>query len=211
MEKDPLFMRYWDQCKTPPDAMLKEISGGRLAGKTDIKPQWRIQAMTEMFGPAGTGWWYEIKAQKEYPIADGQIALFVDILLFYQIEKVVSYGIPATGCSLLVEKEKSGLHLDKDAAKKALTDALGVAMTRLGVAADVYMGIHEKKQGEQKKYWQQYMSMLLQYRAQLGSAVYDQIVSPYLPLDQWVGDQARLNEIQEKLNDALVGNAHVQN
>ena len=45
--------------KTPPEAQ-KRIAAGRLKGMTDINPMWRIKRLTEVFGPCGIGWWYEI-------------------------------------------------------------------------------------------------------------------------------------------------------
>ena len=41
---------------------------------------------------------------------------------------------------MLIVNEKSGPHTSDEAFKMALTDALSVAMTRLGVASDIYMG-----------------------------------------------------------------------
>ena len=41
---------------------------------------------------------------------------------------------------MLVTKESKGLHTSDEGFKMALTDALGVAMGKIGVAADIYMG-----------------------------------------------------------------------
>ena len=49
-------MEVWNAIKQPPPEALKMITGGRLAGKTDINPQWRYQSMTEQFGMCGVGW-----------------------------------------------------------------------------------------------------------------------------------------------------------
>jgi len=48
-------MKYWDKLHKPPLNVLKPIQAGRLRGKSDINPQWRMQAMTETFGPCGIG------------------------------------------------------------------------------------------------------------------------------------------------------------
>lgn len=44
----------------PPSEALKPIKGGRLVGKSDINPMWRIKTLTEQFGPCGIGWGYTI-------------------------------------------------------------------------------------------------------------------------------------------------------
>ena len=44
---------------TPTDA-LKPIKEGKLKGKSDINPMWRLQMLTERFGPIGFGWNYKV-------------------------------------------------------------------------------------------------------------------------------------------------------
>ena len=69
-------MVVWNQVYKPPKEALKPIGAGRLKGKTDINPQWRYQALTEVFGPCGFGWKYEIKRLWLEPGADGQVMAF---------------------------------------------------------------------------------------------------------------------------------------
>ena len=45
--------------KCPPEAQ-KPITAGRLKGKTDINPMWRLKMLTEAFGPCGIGWTLKI-------------------------------------------------------------------------------------------------------------------------------------------------------
>ena len=129
----------WNQLKQPPDWALKKITGGRLNGKSDISPAWRIQAMTEAFGPCGIGWKYELK-DKWTQEANGQILLFVEVNLFVKVGDGWSAAIPGFGGDFLIEKESSGLHANDEAMKMAVTDALGNAMKNLGVAAVVFSG-----------------------------------------------------------------------
>ena len=53
-------LRFYEQLRNVPQGALKPIQAGRLKGKSDINPVWRIQAMTSVFGPCGIGWKYEI-------------------------------------------------------------------------------------------------------------------------------------------------------
>ena len=132
-------MEIWNKLKTPHRDALKTIGGGRLKGMTDISPQWRLMAMTEQYGPIGVGWWYSVVAV-EYPLGpDGQVACMVQIELYTVDDGKVSHPISGVGGSSFVEKEKSGLHMNDEALKMATTDALGVAMKQLGMAADVYL------------------------------------------------------------------------
>ena len=39
-----------------PENAKKPIQAGKLKGKTDINPMWRIKTLTAAFGPCGFGW-----------------------------------------------------------------------------------------------------------------------------------------------------------
>ena len=73
-EKTP--MELYKQNATPPTWALKEIQAGRLKGKSDINPQWRIEALTEMFGLCGIGWKYVITKQWIEKANDDEISAF---------------------------------------------------------------------------------------------------------------------------------------
>ena len=128
----------YEAVRKAPKNALKTIQAGRLKGKTDINPMWRIKALTEQFGPVGFGWKYEIvKAWLELG-ANGEVAAFVDINLYVKRGGEWSEPIPGNGGSMFIAKEKNGLYTDDEAYKKALTDAISVSCKALGFAADVY-------------------------------------------------------------------------
>ena len=130
----------WEKLKKPPEWALKTITGGRLKGMADIKPQWRIKVMNEVFGPCGEGWKFEY-SQQLVDGSDGQKFVFVDLLLQYKISGTDwSEQIPGNGGSMLISKESGGLHCNDEAIKMAITDALGSAMKMIGVAEEVYLG-----------------------------------------------------------------------
>jgi hypothetical protein len=134
-------MQWWDKLKQPPASALKQIQAGRLKGKSDINPQWRYQVLTQLFGPCGVGWKYEIVKTWREEGSDGQVFAFADILLYVrEVDNLWSNPIPGSGGSMLIAKESSGLHSNDEAYKMAITDALSVACKMLGVAADIYAG-----------------------------------------------------------------------
>ena len=78
-------MRIYDRARTVPDTALRPINAGRLRGMSDINPMWRLKTLTELFGPCGIGWWYEIRDERIVDDAKtNQSAAFVDILLYYK-------------------------------------------------------------------------------------------------------------------------------
>ena len=138
-------LTIFDSLKTVPQTALREIQAGRLKGKSDINPVWRIKALTEQFGPCGIGWKYVITNKHLDSGANGEIAAFVDIDLFVKYNGEWSDPIPGTGGSMFVAKEKSGLYVSDECFKMALTDAISVAGKALGLAASIYWEKGESK------------------------------------------------------------------
>jgi len=132
-------MERWTRMKQPPAPMLKPIRAGRLSGKSNINPQWRDRILTEEYGPCGFGWKYEIDELWTVDGADGQVFAFARVSLFVKDEDVWSAPITMVGGDMLITKETKGLYHNDEAFKMAITDALGKAAAKLGVAADVYM------------------------------------------------------------------------
>lgn len=131
-------MKIYNAARSVPESAKSTISAGRLKGKTDINPMWRIKALTELFGPCGFGWKYIIRREWTEPGANGEIAAFVDIDLFVKSEGEWSEAIPGTGGSAFVAAETKWLYTSDECYKMALTDAISVACKALGFGADVY-------------------------------------------------------------------------
>jgi hypothetical protein len=131
--------------KSVPEEAKKKISGGRLNGKTDINPMWRIKTLTELFGACGIGWRYEITKQWLEKAESGEVAAFVNINLYVKTAGEWSEAIPGTGGSMFIAKEKNGMYTSDECYKMALTDAISVSCKALGVAADVYWDSDKSK------------------------------------------------------------------
>ena len=134
-------MIFYDYGRSVPEVAMKPINAGRLTGMSDINPMWRIKTLTEMFGPCGVGWWYEIIDKRlEHDPISRQTAAFVEIKLFYIDPESgkESHGIPGLGGASFVTQERNGAYMSDECEKMALTDAISVAAKALGIAADVY-------------------------------------------------------------------------
>lgn len=131
----------WDSFSQPPASALTPIQGGRLKGMTDINPQWRLEAMTEVFGPCGIGWRYTVDKLWTVDGSEDEVFAFATVSLFVLHEGNWSEAIPGVGGNKLVAREKGGLFNNDESYKMAVTDALSVAMKTLGVASDVYAGL----------------------------------------------------------------------
>ena len=138
-------LTIYNEVRSVPDSAKRRIEAGRLKGKTDINPMWRIKALTEKFGPCGFGWKYVITDKRLEQGANGEVAAFLDIDLFVKADGVWSDAIPGTGGSAFVTKEKNGLYTSDECFKMALTDAISVACKVLGFGADVYWDADKSK------------------------------------------------------------------
>ena len=65
-------MKIFNSVKKVPQEAKKLITGGRLKGMTDIKPMWRIEKLTEMFGPCGIGWKTKILNKEIIDVSNGE-------------------------------------------------------------------------------------------------------------------------------------------
>ena len=128
---------YYNKLKVVPQQALRQIQSGRLRGKHDINPMWRIKAMTEQFGVCGIGWKYVITKQWTETFGS-EVKAYCNIDLFIKVNGEWSDAIQGTGGSSEVSIESKGAYVSDECYKMALTDALSVAMKALGVAADVY-------------------------------------------------------------------------
>lgn len=129
-----IYKRYAE----PPKEALKTITAGQLKGFTDVNPMWRIQSLTEAFGPCGFGWYTRTTRQWLEEGKDGKVAAFCNIELYVKIDDTWSMPIEGTGGSAFVNIFKGNPFTSDEAFKMAYTDALSVACKSLGFAAHVY-------------------------------------------------------------------------
>lgn len=132
--------RIWSKVYQPPVGATKKIGGGRLSGMTDINPQWRLEAATELWGPCGIGWKYDIKKLWVEPVATGEVLAFALVDVYYFENGDWSLPVQGIGGSRMVANENSGPYASDECYKMAVTDALSVAFKALGFGADIYAG-----------------------------------------------------------------------
>ena len=138
-------MKIYNAGRTVPENAKKPIAGGKLKGKTDINPMWRIKNLTEQFGACGFGWYYKVVNKWTEQVGD-EVAVFVDIELYVKVDGEWSMPIIGTGGNMFASKTSKGLDVSDECYKMATTDALSVACKQLGIGADVYW------EGDKTKY-----------------------------------------------------------
>lgn len=129
-------MDIYNAVRQVPEEAKKSFNNGSFSG-TDINPMWRIKTLTEQFGPAGIGWYYDVVSERCEEHHDTTMAI-VDLNLYVKIDGEWSKPIYGTGGNTLVKSTRNGLKASDEGYKMALTDALSVACKALGIGADVY-------------------------------------------------------------------------
>ena len=123
--------------QVPPEAQ-KSFNNGKFAG-TDINPMWRIKKMTELFGPCGIGWYYEVLSERCEEHGENDTIAIVDLNLYIRVNGEWSKPIYGTGGNVIKRLNKySKVDVSDEGYKMALTDALSVACKALGIGADIY-------------------------------------------------------------------------
>ncbi|HCB0533755.1 TPA: hypothetical protein MYL55_004782 [Klebsiella variicola subsp. variicola] len=159
-------LSVWNHVQRTDPAFVEKNSFG--AGLHSIRAQYMLMRATEVFGMEGTGWGVDIKEERidrgvplmepiqdqsgkiigQKPVRDGDGSLFclsvhtIRIELWY-LRDGKRGRIPAYGHTDYITKGGDGaLKMEKEAAKKSLTDATTKALSHLGFGADVYMNMH---------------------------------------------------------------------
>lgn len=138
-------LEFYNKVKSIDERFTKKITGGRLKGMTDIKPQYRILKLTEMFGMCGFGWYYDVVNKFIEEGENNEKIAIVEIHLFVKYNDEWSKPIYGLGGSMFTTKERNGIYTSDECFKMALTDALSVSCKQIGIASDVYMGYSDSK------------------------------------------------------------------
>jgi hypothetical protein len=121
-------MEIWELLKDVPQQAQKTFRRQGGFSGTDVSPQWRMKRLTEVFGPAGCGWGYEIKSNWE-----SKDCCFVLLEGWYKWGNEI-HKIPATIGGTQMSRTPD------ESYKMAVTDAFGKSFSQIGLAATVYLG-----------------------------------------------------------------------
>ena len=128
-------LKLWDSVKETDKAFTKNVS--QRGGYTSITPQYQMQEATKAFGPYGLGWGFK-SIDMDYSVIDSLGLVIVKAVFFYILDgKEGLFPINNTW------PVKQGSRVDSDFAKKAETNTMGKALSKLGFNADVFMGLFD--------------------------------------------------------------------
>lgn len=127
-------LKIWNTFADIDPAFTKPITGKPYKG-TSPNPHYIIRCLTELFGPVGEGFGWEVVSEGFQPM--GEELLHWCRIRFWHGE---GKGFDAYGQTKAIMKTRNGHMSDEDAPKKSLTDAITKAAAQLGVASNIFLG-----------------------------------------------------------------------
>ena len=199
-------LKIYIMIKSVTDEAQRKIAGGRLSGMTDIKPMWRIEKLTEVFGPCGLGWYTTTTKKEIIGGANEEKIATVDINLFVNYKKPFNLGddlwskpIEGSGGSSFISNEKNGLYTSDECFKMAYTDALSVACKSLGMGAEIYWGDSKYAKKETVETVEQAKNYVLNFGKHKGKKL-TEVPEDYLA---WLYGAEKTDEVIKKAIDLL--------
>ncbi|SEN50405.1 hypothetical protein SAMN04489859_100886 [Paracoccus alcaliphilus] len=128
-------LAHWDRFADIDPQFTKPITGKQYKG-TSPNPQYVIRCLTEMFGPVGHGFGWDVVAEDFIPLGDE--VLHWCRIKFWHTDR--SNTFDAYGQTKALMKTRNGMMMDEDAPKKSLTDAIIKAASQIGIAANIFLG-----------------------------------------------------------------------
>ena len=125
----------WDRFADIDPQFTKPITGKPYKG-TSPSPQYVIRCLTDLFGPVGSGFGWDVVAEDFTPMGDEM--LHWCRIKFWHTDRANTFD--AYGQTKALMKTRNGLMLDEDAPKKSLTDAIVKAASQIGIGANIFLG-----------------------------------------------------------------------
>jgi hypothetical protein len=126
----------WDKHANIDPSMTKGITGKDYSG-TSPNAHHVIWCLTDLFGPVGQGFGWQVVAESIEHFGD--TAIHWCRISFWHTDRANAFE--AYGQTKMAYQTKSGfLKVDEDAPKKSLTDAITKAAAQIGVAANIFLG-----------------------------------------------------------------------
>ncbi|NBM03853.1 hypothetical protein [Proteus sp. G2671] len=161
-------LNIWKRVQRTDPRFTKPLEGMGFVG-TSINSTYMFMRATEIFGPIGEGWGYEVLEEKFIDgkplvepvldernkqvatrfLRDGDGSLFceqnhsIKIRFWYIIECETRGEFESYGATPYRYQTNYGIKVDGEAIKKSLTDAIKKALSMLGFSSDVFMGMHD--------------------------------------------------------------------
>lgn len=131
-------LQTWNRFADIDPKFTKAITGKDYGG-TSANPQYVIRCLTELFGPVGKGFGWNVLAEDFTQLGDTHLH-WCRIRFWWRDGEGV-HECEQYGQTKAAYMTSGGKHrVDEDAPKKSLTDAVTKAASQLGIAANIFLG-----------------------------------------------------------------------
>lgn len=144
LKDEPDNMRHWRSLyQTDPRQTRTVPRPGVGKQLTAIDPMWRTMRLTEHFGPLGIGWGF---GEPRWQVVDvGEEVMIYGTVPCWYLDKETGaraefFGV---GGDTIAKKRPGQIFADDEALKKCLTDAIMNGFMRVGLSADIWLGLHQ--------------------------------------------------------------------
>ena len=131
-------LRVWNKVQQTDPAHTKPFKKSGGFGGTAINATYQIKRATELWGPIGGLWGYEVVTSEYVKGADNDI---IHVLMIKFRHPDGAFDV--FGQTTFVGSNKNGSFTDEEAPKKSLTDAITKGLAMLGFSADVFLGMYD--------------------------------------------------------------------
>lgn len=129
-------LELWEKvCKTDP-AYTKHVS--QRGGYTSVSPQYQIKEATEHLGAYGQGWGFE-SCDLDFSQLELTGLVIVKAVFFYELSGKRN-SFPINNSWQARSGSGDSVRFDPDCAKKAETNTMSKALSKLGFSADIFLG-----------------------------------------------------------------------
>lgn len=125
-------LTLWESVATTDPEHTKKVS--QRGGYTAVSPQYQLKEATKVFGPYGMGFGFE-SCDLDLSQLETLGVVIVRAVFFY-VKEDKRYTFPVNNAWPV----KQGSRVDPDFAKKAETNTMSKALSKLGFSADIFLG-----------------------------------------------------------------------
>lgn len=146
-------LKLWESVQSTDPKYTKQYKGAGGFQGTAINATYIVKRLTEVYGPVGSGWGYEILEErvdqggpilnKEGEVVCNSAVHTVKLRLWYHNNGEDRKHVDHYGHTPYIYANKYGVQTELEPAKKSVTDAIKKAASMLGFGSDIHLGMFD--------------------------------------------------------------------
>lgn len=129
----------WDIAFVTDPKAVKPITGKDYGGNSP-KPYWIVERLTDVFGPCGIGWGFNVLSERFERFSETDCLHVATVRFWYKWKDQAGEFEQIGQTKASYTTSKGTFKVDEDAPKKSVTDAIVKCASYLGFAGDIFSG-----------------------------------------------------------------------